>query len=70
LRRGGESARHGVVRWKGRLGAAGIAPPVAGVGDSCDNALAETAIDLFKAEAIRWRGPWRNLDAVEIAPRE
>lgn len=35
------------------------------VGDSYDNALAETVIGLYKAEAIRRLGPWRGLDHVE-----
>jgi transposase InsO family protein len=37
------------------------------VGDSYDNALAESVIGLFKTEVIRRRGPWRNVDAVEFA---
>ena len=40
------------------------------VGDSYDNALAETIIGLFKAEVIHHRGPWRNLEAVEYATLE
>ncbi|MGH3505768.1 MAG: integrase core domain-containing protein, partial [Nocardioidaceae bacterium] len=46
------------------------APSVGSVGDSFDNALAETVIGLFKTEVIRRRGPWRNLDDVEIATLE
>ncbi len=40
------------------------------VGDSYDNALAETINRLFKVEAIHRRGPWRNLEAVENATLE
>lgn len=40
------------------------------VGDSYDNALAETVIGLFKTELIRRRGPWRSLEAVELATLE
>ncbi len=40
------------------------------VGDSYDNALAETVIRLFKTEVIRRLGPWRSLEAVEIATLE
>ena len=40
------------------------------VGDSYDNALAETVIGLFKTEVIRRRGPWRDLDSVEFATLE
>jgi len=55
------------IRYTERLGDAGIAPSVGSVGDSYDNALAETVIGLFKTEVIRRRGPWRSCEAVEIA---
>jgi putative transposase len=50
-----------------RLAEAGIEPSVGSVGDSYDNALAETVIGLFKTEVIHRQGPWRGLAAVEIA---
>ncbi len=53
-----------------RLGEAGIEPSVGTVGDSYDNALAESIIGLFKTEVIRQRGPWRNLEQVEFATLE
>ena len=40
------------------------------VGDSYDNALAETVIGLYKTELIRKRGPWRTLEALELATLE
>ena len=40
------------------------------VGDSYDNALAESIIGLYKTEVIRRRGPWRHLEAVEFATLE
>jgi transposase InsO family protein len=43
---------------------------VGSVGDSYDNALAETINGLYKAEVIHRLGPWRNLQAVEMAPLE
>jgi transposase InsO family protein len=55
------------IRYTERLSEAGMASSVGAVGDSYDNALAETIIGLFKAEVIRTRGPWRDLDAVEYA---
>ena len=55
------------IRYTERLAEAGIEPSVGSVGDSYDNALAETIIGLFKAEVIRRNGPWRNLDEVEFA---
>ena len=53
-----------------RLLEAGIEPSVGSVGDSYDNALAETVIGLFKTEVIHRCGPWRSLDAVEYATLE
>ena len=58
------------IRYTERLLEAGIEPSVGSVGDSYDNALAETVIGLFKAEVIRRRGPWRSLEAVEFATLE
>jgi len=58
------------IRYTERLGEAGIEPSVGSVGDSYDNALAETIIGLYKTEVIRKRGPWRNLDQVEYATLE
>ena len=49
------------------LAEAGIEPSVGRVGDSYDNALAETINGLFKAEVIHRRGPWRSFEAVEYA---
>ena len=58
------------VRYTERLAQAGIAASVGTVGDSFDNALAETINGLYKTELIKPRGPWRTLDAVEYATAE
>ena len=58
------------IRYTERLAEAGVEPSVGSVGNSYDNALAETVIGLYKTEVIRRRGPWRNLDAVEFATLE
>jgi len=58
------------IRYTERLADAGIEPSVGSVGDSYDNALAETVIGLFKTEVIHRRGPWRSFEAVEFAPLE
>ena len=50
-----------------RLLEAGVEPSVGSVGDSCDNALAETINGLYMAEVVHRRGPWRTLEAVEFA---
>jgi len=53
------------IRYTERLAESGIEPSVGSVGDSYDNALAETIIGLFKAEVIHRLGPWKTADAVE-----
>jgi transposase InsO family protein len=58
------------IRYSERLKDAGILPSVGSVGDAYDNALAETINGLFKAEVIRKRGPWKNLEAVEYSTLE
>jgi putative transposase len=58
------------LRYTKRLAEAGIEPSVGSVGDSYDNALAESIIGLFKAEVIHRRGPWRSFEAVEYATLE
>ncbi len=55
------------IRYTERLAEAGIEPSVGSVGDSYDNALAETINGLYKAELIHRRGPWRSFEAVEFA---
>ncbi len=49
------------IKYTERLAEAGIEPSVGSVGDSYDNALAETINGLYKAEVIHRRGPWRSL---------
>ena len=58
------------IRYSNRLTEAGIEPSVGSVGDSYDNALAESVIGLYKTELIRTKGPWRDLDQVEYATLE
>ena len=58
------------IRYTERLAEAGIEPSVGSVGDSFDNALAESVIGLYKTEVIRRRGPWQHLEAVEFATLE
>ena len=55
------------IRYTERLGEVGVIPSVGRVGNSYDNALAETVIGLFKTEVIRPQGPWKSLDEVEFA---
>jgi transposase InsO family protein len=58
------------LRYTERLAQAGIEPSVGSVGDSYDNALAESVIGLYKTEVIYRRGPWKHLEAVEFATLE
>jgi putative transposase len=67
LRRPLESAQYLSIKYTERLSEAGIEPSVGSVGDSYDNALAETINGLYKAEVIHRRGPWRTMEAVEFA---
>src|SRR3954452_18949977 len=70
LRRPLEPKQYVSIRYTERLAAAGIEPSVGSVGDSFDNALAETINGLYKAEVIHRRGPWRSFEAVEFATLE
>ncbi|WP_210244275.1 IS3 family transposase [Methylosinus sporium] len=58
------------IKYTERLAEAGVEPSVGSVGDSYDNALAETINGLYKTELIWRRGPWRNFEAVEFATLE
>ena len=58
------------IKYTERLAEAGIEPSVGSVGDSYDNALAETINGLYKAEVIHRRGPWCSFEAVEYATLE
>ena len=58
------------IKYTARLAEAGLQPSVGSIGDSFDNALAETINGLYKAEVIHRCGPWRNIEAVEYATLE
>lgn len=58
------------IRYTERLAEAGIDPSVGSVGDSYDNALAESVIGLFKTEVIHRLGPWKSCEAVEYKTLE
>lgn len=53
------------VRYTERLADAGIDTSVGSVGDSYDNALAESIIGLYKTEVIEHLGPWKSIGQVE-----
>jgi len=58
------------IRYTERLAEVGIDSSVGSVGDSYDNALAETINGLYKTEVVRRRGPWKNIEDVEYATLE
>jgi putative transposase len=60
-------AQYTSIRYTQRLTQAGALASIGSVGDSYDNAMAESIIGLFKTELVRWEGPWRGLDDLELA---
>ena len=67
---GDKGVQYLAVRYTQRLAEAGAVASVDSTGDSYDNALAEAFNSLFKAELIRNKGPWKNIDDLEIAVAE
>ena len=58
------------IRYGERLAEIGAIPSIGSVGDSYDNALAETVNGYYKAELIRGparKGPWKTVEEVELA---
>ena len=55
------------MRYSERLAEIGASPSIGSIGDSYDNAMAESTIGLYKWELIYPQGPWRGLDDVEFA---
>lgn len=55
------------IRYTERLAEIGARPSIGTVGDSYDNALAESFNGLYKTELIKRQGPWRNAEHVETA---
>lgn len=63
-------SQYTAIKYGERLAEAEIAASVGSVGDSYDNALAETINGLYKTELIKPRGPWKTADEVEFATAE
>jgi putative transposase len=55
------------IRYTTRLADAGALASIGTVGDSYDNALAESTIGLYKTECVRHDGPFRGVDDLELA---
>ena len=67
LRRPVESGQYTAIRYATRLADAGAVASIGSVGDSYDNALAESVIGLYKLECVRRDGPFRGVDDLELA---
>jgi putative transposase len=57
------------IRYGERLDEIGAVPSIGSIGDSFDNALAESVNALYKAELIYGpdQGPWKTVEEVELA---
>jgi putative transposase len=60
-------SQYTAIRYTNRLLDAGAVASIGSVGDSYDNAQAETLIGLYKTELVRPEGPWRGVDDLELA---
>lgn len=60
-------SQYTAIRYADRLAEAGAIASIGSVGDSYDNAMAESVIGLYKAECVRLDGPFRTLDELELA---
>jgi transposase-like protein len=70
LRRPVEFGQFTSIRYGERLAEIGATPSIGTVGDSLDNALAETVNGYYKTELIRGparTGPWKTIEEVELA---
>lgn len=67
MHHGDRGTQYTSIRYTERLAAAGVERSIGSVGDSYDNALAESINGLYKTEVIWRRGPWRTIDTVEYA---
>jgi transposase InsO family protein len=69
-RRVDSSQRRGqytAIRYTDTLAGVGALPSIGSVGDSYDNALAESTIGQIKTELVHRRGPWRTVEQLEYA---
>lgn len=60
-------SQYTAIRYAERLAAAGAIASIGTVGDSYDNALAETVVGLYKNECVKVDGPFRTVDELELA---
>lgn len=60
-------SQYTAIRYAERLADAGAVASIGSVGDSYDNAMAESVIGLYKTECVRHDGPFRGVDDLELA---
>ena len=60
-------SQYTAIRYVERLADAGALASIGSVGDSFDNAMAESLIGLYKTESIRHDGPFHSVDDLELA---
>jgi len=65
-----EPKQYTSIKFSERLAEVGVAASVGSVGDSYDNALAETINGLYKTELIKKQGPWRTVEQLGLATAE
>jgi putative transposase len=62
-----EPKQYTAIRYNHRLEDVGALASIGTVGDSFDNAMAESVIGLYKTECVRHEGPWRGVHDLELA---
>ena len=60
-------SQYTALRYSDRLADVGAIASIGTVGDSYDNALAETVVGLYKTECVKIDGPFKTVDEVELA---
>ena len=60
-------SQYTAIRYTKRLTEAGAVASIGTIADSYDNAMAESMIGLYKTECVEHEGPWRDVDALELA---
>ena len=61
------AGQYTAIRYTLRLTDIGALASIGSVGDSFDNALAESVIGLYKTECVAHDGPFRTVDELELA---
>ena len=60
-------SQYTAIRYSERLTDVGALASIGSVGDSYDNALAESVVGLYKTECVKIDGPFRTVDELELA---